>query len=217
MASENVGEWISRNAKFASGTVLEVGSRRFGEYLDFRALLPHLSDFTGVDLEAGDNVDVVVDLTRPFAEIDAKLHGRRFNTIMCTSVLEHVPNPFLIADNLQKLLASQGFLFISVPFVFRFHAYPGDYWRFTPEAIKVLFPRIDFDRQGKYNSISSLEPEDVIRIPEDFKTRNRFMFRPKDRESRIERKRMKLENPDTVRGDYSLAPTMVNMIGFNRE
>lgn len=217
MASENVGKWVADNGRFAKGAVLEVGSRRFGEYLDFRALLPHLSDFTGVDLEAGDNVDVVTDLTRPFNEVDAALSGRRFDTICCTSVLEHVPNPFLIADNLQRLMAPGGVLFLSVPFVFRFHAYPGDYWRFTPEAVKVLFSRLDFDREVDSNTLSSLEPEDIISVPEEFKSRNRFMFRPKDREARQERKRQKLENPDSIRGTYSLAPTMVNMIGFSRE
>ena len=32
----------------------------------------------------------------------------------------------------------------SVPFVWRIHAYPSDYWRFTKEGVKLLFPRIRF-------------------------------------------------------------------------
>lgn len=41
-------------------------------------------------------------------------------------------------------MAQDGVVFISVPFCWKIHGYPSDYWRFTPEAIKVLFPEIKF-------------------------------------------------------------------------
>ena len=34
---------------------------------------------------------------------------------------------------------------LSVPFAWKFHGYPSDYWRFTREGVKKLFPRIDWD------------------------------------------------------------------------
>ena len=43
------------------------------------------------------------------------------------------------------LLAPGGVIFLSVPFVFQVHGYPNDYFRYTPNGVKVLFPKLDFD------------------------------------------------------------------------
>jgi SAM-dependent methyltransferase len=94
---------------------------------------------TGVDLEAGPGVDIVADLEEPvalglFAHID------------CVSVLEHSRRPWLLAANLERLLQPGGTLFVEAPFVWRIHSYPSDYWRFTVEGVRLLFPHIVWDR-----------------------------------------------------------------------
>ena len=38
-------------------------------------------------------------------------------------------------------------MFLSVPWVWRFHGYPSDYWRFSPEALKFLFPGFKIDEK----------------------------------------------------------------------
>jgi hypothetical protein len=35
-----------------------------------------------------------------------------------------------------------GTIFVLVPFVWRIHAYPNDYWRMSPAAIRSIFPDI---------------------------------------------------------------------------
>lgn len=213
MSSVNIARWVKKNANLAKEPVLEIGALRVDEFVDIRSALPHLKDFTGCDLQAGENVDVVVDIASDFSEIEQKLEKRRFHTIYCMSVLEHIPDVFLACRNIDRLLMPRGVLFLSVPFVFRFHAYPGDYWRFTPEAVLALFPHLNFQTYGEKNVFASLTPGDVKQIPEDLRRRNRFIFRPKERSERVERKALKREAPERVQGDYSLAPTMVNMIG----
>ena len=42
------------------------------------------------------------------------------------------------AANLTRLLRPDGQLCISVPFSWKFHGYPSDYWRFTPDAFRSL-------------------------------------------------------------------------------
>jgi hypothetical protein len=49
-----------------------------------------------------------------------------------------------MAENIQRLLEPGGVLYVSVPFAWEIHSYPSDYWRFTPEAVRLLFPGIDF-------------------------------------------------------------------------
>jgi hypothetical protein len=98
-----------------------------------------------VDRQAGAGVDRVLDLAAPFEEVDRALAGRRFQTVLSTSVLEHCADPFRMAANLTRLLAPGGWIYVSVPFAFRFHGYPSDYWRFTPEGVRLLFPGVAFD------------------------------------------------------------------------
>jgi SAM-dependent methyltransferase len=124
---------------------LEVGSKDYGSTQDFRSILACKGEYIGVDMADGPGVDVVLDLTRDFTEIDAKLAGRRFATIICLSVLEHCEQPFKMAENLTSLLKPKGRICVGVPFAWKIHAYPDDFWRFTPEGVRKLFPRIEFD------------------------------------------------------------------------
>lgn len=121
--------------------------------------------YVGVDMEDGPGVDVVLDLTEDFDRIDAKLGGRRFAAIFCLSVLEHCEQPFKMAENLTRLLKPKGRICIGAPFSWKVHAYPNDYWRFTPEGIKKLFPKVRFDIErstaatSKKNEFQKLDDE----------------------------------------------------------
>jgi SAM-dependent methyltransferase len=91
------------------------------------------ANVVGVDAIAGDGVDVCLDL-----EGDVSALGK-FDHIECISVLEHSRRPWAMAKNLVKLLRTDGTLHISVPFVWRYHGYPHDYWRFTMQGVEELF------------------------------------------------------------------------------
>lgn len=217
MASENVLPWILKHKQLIKGPALEIGSKQYREHSSLnlrKAMADENIPYLGCDLEAGDNVDAVVDITRDFPHVKGQL-GKSFQTIFCISVMEHIPNIFQAAKNISGLLTPQGILFISVPFVFRFHGYPGDYWRFTPESVRYLFPDLDFDFHGEKNNLSTLAEGDVTPISSEFKTRNRFNFRPQSKIFKKIRKWGKDWNWPLLK-DYSLAPTMVNMIGVKK-
>lgn len=129
----------------AAGPVLQAGSRvavvDAAERSWRRLLAGH--DFTGLDIAAGDGVDVVADLCWPFDRLDAAVGGRRFGLILCQHVLEHVKRPFEAAENLAALLAPGGTLYVAVPWVQAFHGYPDDYWRFSFRGLLQLFPRLE--------------------------------------------------------------------------
>lgn len=120
------------------GRTLVVGSRIYGAKADRRRLY---ADAIGVDMLAGPGVDVVQDLEDTAAAVTAL---GRFNHIECLSVLEHSRRPWLLAKTLEKLLVRGGTLHLQVPFVWRLHDYPGDFWRFTAEALPVLFPSTEW-------------------------------------------------------------------------
>jgi hypothetical protein len=135
---------------------LEVGSKDYGNTQDLRSIFRGRGEYIGVDMEEGPGVDLSLDLTRPFEEIDRQLEGRRFRSIFCLSVLEHCDQPFLMSENLMRLLMPGGRICISVPFSFQFHAYPHDYWRFTHHGIMRLFSGCDFDLNEGVTATSRL-------------------------------------------------------------
>ena len=167
--------YIHKFADQLNAPFLEVGSKDYGSTQDFRSLFADKGEYIGVDMENGPGVDVVLDLTDDFEKIHTKLLGRRFATIICLSVLEHCEQPFKMADNLTLLLRPKGRIFIGVPFVWKIHGYPNDYWRFTPEGIRKLFPKIQFDIQkstaatSKENEFQELDYE-FGKIPFSFST-----------------------------------------------
>lgn len=116
------------------GRTLVVGSKRYDDKPDRRALYDNAY---GVDLLGGDGVDLVHDLENPLpASVGT------FDHVDCVSVLEHVRRPWKMAESLEQCLNDGGTLLVCVPFVWRVHAYPSDYWRMTTEALPVLFPSV---------------------------------------------------------------------------
>src|SRR4030042_6562163 len=136
--------FIKQNSHRVIEPVIEIGSKDYGNTPNFRLLFPDY-EYIGVDMENGKGVDIVSDFTDDFNVVSEKLGGMSFKTAICFSVLEHCKDPFKACDNISRLLDKDGILFVSVPFSWRIHGYPSDYWRFTPDGIKVLFPEFDFD------------------------------------------------------------------------
>ncbi len=64
-----------------------------------------------------------------------------FDAVLCTQVLEHVQDPYLVAMEIYRVLKPDGVGFISVPFAWEIHHYPKDYHRFTPDSMRWLFQK----------------------------------------------------------------------------
>ncbi len=121
------------------GPVLEIGSKHHGNTSSFRDFYIENS-YVGIDAEDGPGVDSVFDLNGDVSHVPSD----HFALCICTSVLEHVSKPWVAAKNIESFLRRRGILYISVPWVWRYHPYPDDYYRFSPSGIKVLFENIDF-------------------------------------------------------------------------
>lgn len=117
-----------------TGFTLICGSKLYDGSHDRRAWYERS---IGVDIEPGEGVDCVQDLHEPFGDAD-------FEHVDCCSVLEHVRRPWIVAANIERALVPGGTLLLSVPFIWRYHGYPHDYWRFTHEAVREIFPNIEW-------------------------------------------------------------------------
>lgn len=136
-----------RYVKQTPGDVLVVGSKIYPGRPDWREVHPH---GFGIDMEAGDGVDQVKDLCDPMLWMTWPLN-MTFGHVDCLSVMEHSQRPWLMAENLQTIMRPGSSIFLSVPWTWRFHGYPHDYWRFSHMTLPILFPRISW-QDVRYSS-----------------------------------------------------------------
>lgn len=123
------------------GRVLEIGSKDYGSTTSFRSYYPN-NDYVGLDMEAGASVDVVVDLRDGIGPLEPE----SFELVICCSVLEHTDKPWVLANNLTRLVQVGGWLYLSVPWAWRYHKYPDDFFRYSPRAVRHLFPAFQWER-----------------------------------------------------------------------
>jgi hypothetical protein len=132
------------------GPVCLVGSKTYKQIPEqirkwrdaYRGIDPN--GFTGIDIEDGLNVDVVADLCASrFPQNHPELVNK-FGLVVCGALLEHVRNPFDAARNVTALIRPSGCLYYLGPWVWGYHAYPDDYWRFSFSGLRALFPQIEW-------------------------------------------------------------------------
>jgi SAM-dependent methyltransferase len=85
-----------------------------------------------LNLAAFDSVDIVGDGT------NLPLADESVDAVTCNAVIEHVSNPAGLVSEMFRVLKPGGFMQLMVPFVFPFHAYPGDYQRYSPSGVLEL-------------------------------------------------------------------------------
>jgi SAM-dependent methyltransferase len=93
--------------------------------------------FVGTDLREGPGVDRVEDLRR------LSFGDGEVGTALCLDTLEHCADPLTACSEMHRVLADGGLCVITSVMLMGIHAYPSDYWRFTPEGFRTLLS--DFD------------------------------------------------------------------------
>lgn len=80
----------------------------------------------------------------PYTDIDCNLNeslpfkSDTFDTIILSDVLEHIAEPKLLCCEMARILKTGGHLLMNVPFYYRLHEVPHDYFRYTEYAMKYL-------------------------------------------------------------------------------
>lgn len=116
------------------GPVVEVGSFYLPGYQWLSDLRPYFKggSYTGCDLRRGPGVDRIENAEAlSFAD-------RSVGTMLLFEILEHLPRPYRAISEARRVLREDGLMALSVPFDYRLHGFPNDYWRFTASGIHTL-------------------------------------------------------------------------------
>lgn len=125
--------------------VVDIGSKVVGDSRSYRQLMPHTWDYIGIDMEKGDNVDLVME-----DSYKIPINNGSVNVVLSGQCLEHVARPWLLVKEIARILDPGGHCFLTTPAKMHLHAYPQDYWRILPEGMRVLLEDAGFEAKEVY-------------------------------------------------------------------
>jgi len=124
--------------------VLEIGTMQSvpGQSTHRMAWFPHIdrNDYVMADIGQGDDVDVVCDIHNLPDDWQ-----ERFQSFLALSVFQHLERPWIAAREINRILKPGGYAYIETHQTFPLHGFPNDFFRFSTEALSLLFRDAGFD------------------------------------------------------------------------
>lgn len=109
--------------------VLDVGAKNVNG--TYRPIFKGMN-YVGVDCEQGNNVDFVTEPYKlPFPDTS-------FDVVISGQTLEHCEYPWLLVNEMARVLRPNGKMCLVAPSVWEEHRYPYDCFRFMPDGMKAL-------------------------------------------------------------------------------
>jgi SAM-dependent methyltransferase len=127
-----VGRWLADNAHAVSGVLLDLGAGN----QPFKVWYSGLAEkCVAVDVSPAPGLDVLsMAAPLPFA-------SATFDTVLCTSVLEHVHDAEAVVNEIARILRPGGRIIITIPFLYPTHEAPYDFWRTTHWGLRSVLTR----------------------------------------------------------------------------
>ena len=72
------------------------------------------------------------------------LEDSSFDVVLLSDVLEHIPTPDNLLNEIHRILRKDGCLILNVPFLYWIHEAPYDFFRYTEYGLKFLIENADF-------------------------------------------------------------------------
>lgn len=103
-----------------------------------------------IDIAPGSGITAAADAHRlPFA-------SGSFDCVIAAAVFEHLAQPWVATAEVERVLKSDGLLYIEVPFLQPYHADPDDYFRYTIPGLRSLFRNFEEQDSGVFNGPGSM-------------------------------------------------------------
>lgn len=129
-----IWDWVGSFAAKKDLRVLEIGSRAVISDSKWKHFIPD-AHYTGFDVLPGPNVDVVGDAHY----LSEYFEPNSFDLVISFAVFEHLAMPWIVAEEISKILDTNGHVCIETHFSFSEHELPWHFFQFNSNALEVLF------------------------------------------------------------------------------
>jgi SAM-dependent methyltransferase len=135
LMADRIGAAYTRALRqHARGALLDVGCGHVPLYGCYRDLVSEVTCLDWPNTEhPSPHVDVYADLGRPLP-----LPADRYDSIVATDVLEHLPYPEVLWSEIHRLLRPGGKVIVGVPFMYWLHERPHDHLRYTEHRLRLF-------------------------------------------------------------------------------
>jgi SAM-dependent methyltransferase len=117
---------------YARGSIADMGCGHVPFYLVYKDLVQEITCIDWPNTQhTNQHLDLECDLNKPLP-----LPDNRFDTIILSEVLEHIAEPGQLWAELTRILKPGGKMLVSVPFLYKIHEAPHDYFRYTEFSLK---------------------------------------------------------------------------------
>jgi SAM-dependent methyltransferase len=130
---------LARHRAQVRGRVLDIGCGT----KPYRRLFPAATQYVGTETNRtftpGSRADVSA-----FGEA-LPFRAGAFDAVVCTEVLEHVPEPSDFLREVFRVIAPGGVLLLTTPQTWGLHEEPYDFYRYTKYGLEYLFRKAGFE------------------------------------------------------------------------
>jgi SAM-dependent methyltransferase len=118
--------------------------------LDLGAKASRCKAVLGRELPGYLSTDIAFDSSLDFLS-DAHaipLRSESIDAVLCVSVLMYCENPFVVLDEMLRILKPGGVIYVNTPFVYRAAKDPDDYYRFSASGLRKLCQSFEVIQSG---------------------------------------------------------------------
>ncbi len=138
-----------RSKVFIEGkTILDIGSgisKGPGKWLWKN--VPSGCKYYTLDIVEGPGVDIVADI------LNLPTNFGTYDCIILQSVPEHISDIFKLFNEVDRVLNTDGVIYVEMPFLQGVHGDPYDYWRCTIPAFNILLPNYSVLLSGQSGGV----------------------------------------------------------------
>ena len=132
-------EAVLNASNYAKGNLLDVGcgNKPFLDIFDGK-----IEKYVGIDMPSTRHINKEINAFASGQNIPFKSNS--FNTILTTSVLEHVEEPQRMFDEMHRVLKKNSYLILTTPCQYGLHEQPYDFFRYTKYSLRMLAEKSGF-------------------------------------------------------------------------
>lgn len=148
---KSINTGIKWNANQLSGSLLDFGCGT----KPYKPFFVNVKEYIGIDYKIEGRKDDYSAVDQFYDGKVIPFENNRFDSLLCTEVLEHVFNIEVVLKEFNRVLKMNGKALITTPFMWEEHEMPYDFARYTTPALVFIYEKngfkiIDNFKTGNY-------------------------------------------------------------------